>query len=87
MKITGTPLDEATKTLGEAGEAEFTFLVLPAVTYGLIAEQAKKEGSTAAKVFEKAVLQYLRQGDSKASDPVAEVRPQVQPAFVLRKRR
>ena len=63
MKIKGDLLNEASQVLGEANETEFTILILPVTTYQMIAAQAKEEGSTAARVFEKAVLQYLRLGD------------------------
>lgn len=86
MKLKGDPINESMQTLGEANEQEFTFLLLPIKTYKMIADKAKQEGCTAAQVFEKAVLQYLREGDQAGkTESVVEKLPRIEPAMVFRR--
>jgi hypothetical protein len=52
---------EEEAAFSDAAEQEVTFLLFPMRTYRLCSERAKKEGCTAAQVFERALLQYLRE--------------------------
>lgn len=84
----GEPLKEASQILGEAGESEFTFLLIPAATYRMIADRAKEEGRTAAQVFQKALLQYLQPAEPiKASDQVPGSDQRPAPALVFKRKR
>lgn len=86
MKVRGKAKEDPEAVLGPADEQEFTFLLVPVATYQIIHEQARKEGTTVAEVFQKAVLQYLRRANDEQAKPQPQAANIPKPAIVVRRK-
>lgn len=87
MKVKATPTEETEAILGPADEQDFTFLLVPMKTYGVVYEQARKEGLPVAEVFQKAILQYLRKAnDAEEARPAQQTVVAPEPAIVVRRK-
>ena len=86
MKLKGELIDDAQAVLGPAGESEFSVILVSSETYRAVSEQAKKEGTTSAQVFQKAILQYLH-GADEGRMAKQEMHQTEKPDIVVRRRR
>ena len=91
MKIKAEAMDdEGDEAFEGAGEEDVMFLLLPVRTYKLCSERARVDGCTPAQVFERALLQYLRQNeDGRAESPTKteEKADRPEPDIVIRRTR
>jgi len=70
---------EEDDAFGDPPQQDITFLLVPMSTYRLCAERAKIDGCTAAQVFERAILQYLRPVKNDVDDSPTKEEPQSEP--------
>ena len=85
MKLKAEAVDEAGAALGDAEETEFTFLLVPVMTYSIIAEQAGKEGCAVGEVLQKALLQYLQAANGMDQQTDERAEPHPEPDMVIRR--
>jgi hypothetical protein len=85
MKIKADPVDEIGAALGDADETEFTFLLMPVMTYSIISEQAGREGCSVGEVLQKAVLQYLQSANGMDRQADERTEPHPEPDMVIRR--
>jgi hypothetical protein len=72
-----------------AEDQDVMFLLLPMRTYKKCSDRAKEDGCTPAQVFERALLQYLRQNeDERVESPTKSEAPErPEPDIVIRRTR
>jgi len=85
MKVKADPIDEIGNALGDAQETEFTFLLMPVVTYSILSQFAREEGCSVGEVLQKAVLQYLQSASRSDHKPVDRSEPRPEPDMVMRR--
>lgn len=89
MKVDAKPEinDEIANALGDAGETEFTFLIMPVATYSVLVEQARSENTSVGSVLQKAVLQYLRSANGMDQQEVERSAQLPEPDLVIRRKK
>jgi hypothetical protein len=85
IKIKADAIDEAGSALGDAEETEFTFLLMPVLSYSVLSEQASKEGCAVGEVLQKAIMQYLQAANGIGQQEVERSEPIPEPDMVLRR--
>lgn len=85
IKINAEAVDEIGSALGDADETEFTFLLMPVVSYSVLSEQAGKEGCSVGEVLQKAIMQYLQAANGMGQQEVERSEPAPEPDMVLRR--